>query len=91
MDDWNHCVWRNNNDGDMDTFVNGVKATTSHDGYNVDDAPADNFGLAQLGGGVGTGWFIEISIAQFLVYDRPLTDSEVDDLWDGDKARFGLS
>ena len=91
MDEWHHVVWRNDNAGNMDSWINGVKATSSHDGYNVDDAPADNIYLAQLGNNCCTGWFLEVSLAQYLVYDRPLSDSEVTSLWDGDKGRFSLS
>ena len=85
---WCFLTFVNQNDGTIDLFVDGVKDTGPPAVFHEDTAPNDDIYLASLGGG---NYEHDCKIAQYLAYDRSLSDAEVEDLWDGDKERFGLS
>tara|TARA_B100000745_G_scaffold249676_2_gene171744 strand:+ start:2200 stop:8475 length:6276 start_codon:yes stop_codon:yes gene_type:complete len=91
LNDWSMIAWVNQNDGVMDGFVNNIKATSPPSDFDIDTAPPDDFRLVGLGTYYGPGYNIEVTVAQSLVYDRALTDTEIGQLWAGDKARFNLA
>ena len=86
VDNWQQVAWRNNDDGSIDAWVNGEKNSVAKTGYNT-TAPGTNFNIASENG----AYPLETKLSQILVYDRPLTDSEVGQLYDADKGRHGLS
>ena len=91
VDEWHQFVLVNQNDGTYDVFLNNVKDTSPPTGFQTDTAPGDDI-LAGAYSSYGTASaHLETKIAQILLYDRSLSDAEVEDLWDGDKERFGLS
>ena len=91
VDEWHQFVLVNQNDGTYDVFLNNVKDASPPTGFSTDTAPGDDI-LAGAYSNYGTASsHLETRIAQILMYDRALSDSEVEDLWDGDKERFGLS
>ena len=65
-----------------------MKDSGTKTSYSIDTAPGDDILLAAYN---ISSYFMEMKIAQILMYDRSLSDAEVEDLWDGDKERFGLS
>ena len=92
VDEWVMLTFINQNNGKLDLFVNNSKSASPPSSTIEDTAPNDDIWVAVRGGGIQT-WQgpTECRFAQVLVYDRSLSDSEVEDLWDGDKERFGLS
>ena len=87
-DTWYQEVWRNNDDGSIDAWLNGAKDSTPVTGYST-ARPGSNFHFACEG--TSGSHPLEVKLAQVLVYNTPLSDAEVTSLWDGDKGRFGLS
>jgi len=91
VDEWHQFVLVNQNDGTYDVFLNNVKDASPPTGFATDTAPGDDILAAAHSNYGTTSGYLETRIAQILMYDRSLSDAEVEDLWDGDKERFGLS
>jgi len=93
LDEWHMAVFVSDGAGTIDSYLNNVKAVlpdpTDHDDFDT-DAPDDDFWFPKLGSYAGAGYNSEIKIAQFLIYDRALSDAEIEDLWNGDRERFGF-
>jgi len=89
IDEWQMLSFVNQNNGTYDLFLDGVKNTSPVEVFNTDVAPNDDIYLDAFAGALYAG--PETKISQFLLYDRSLSDAEIEDLFDGDKARFGLS